>query len=58
VFARWQAFTAAGSWRAKDSSMPKTTNVRISDVPPLDMNGNGIPVTGSNAVTYPTLINA
>jgi hypothetical protein len=31
--------------------MPSTAQVRISDVPPSEMKGSGMPVTGSRAVT-------
>ena len=43
--------TAAGSWRAIDTSMPSTKNVISSDVPPAEISGNGMPVTGSRPLT-------
>src|SRR5207237_4579412 len=56
--ARWAAFTAAGSCRANDTNMPSTPQVSTNEVPPLEMNGSGMPETGSKAVTYPKLIKA
>jgi hypothetical protein len=50
-WARRAAVTAADSWRANEVSMPSTKKVASRDVPPAEMSGSGIPVTGSNPVT-------
>jgi hypothetical protein len=49
--ASWAWFAAAGSWRANETSMPNTSEVASREVPPAEMNGNGMPVTGSNPIT-------
>jgi hypothetical protein len=42
------AAAAAGSRNAKFPSSPNTSIVVISEVPPAEIIGNGMPVTGSN----------
>src|SRR5690348_7569327 len=47
---RWSRramLTAGASCRANDTSIPSTKNEASSDVPPAEMNGSGMPVTGN-----------
>jgi hypothetical protein len=45
------AAIAVDSCRANDTSMPRTKNVTSREVPPAEMSGSGIPVTGNSPVT-------
>ena len=45
------AAAACGSRRAKFASSPKTTMVISSEVPPAEIIGSGMPVTGSSPTT-------
>jgi hypothetical protein len=49
----FSAAAALGSRSAKFPSNPNTPIVMINEVPPAEIIGNGIPVTGSNPTTYP-----
>ena len=53
---RSAASRTASPWRATLTRMPAAAIVMTSDDPPKEMNGSGIPVTGSTPTTAPTLM--
>ncbi|SLG54694.1 Uncharacterised protein [Mycobacteroides abscessus subsp. abscessus] len=51
-----RAATASGSWRAALAIKPMKNSAVAVDVPPEEISGSWIPVTGSRPMTYPMLM--
>ena len=49
---------APGRSLAKASTMPNAIKVAMREEPPVEINGSGIPMTGSTPITMPMLTTA